>query len=253
MKKVEENSIRATNPTMSFWDHVEELRFVILRCALALLLGCAIVATSLPWISECLMWPLKRALGDSAELIQGLVTTSPMGVFSVVLQLCFLGGVALSLPLMLFFVSGFILPGLHPQERKMIIPLAFAILALFLTGGAFGYLAILPASLKVSIELNRLLGFELIWSASDYYGLVVWMTLGIGLCFEFPVVLLALMRMGVLSVQTLRLVRRQMIIVILILSALITPGGDPLSLLLLAGPLYGLYELAILLGPRKEQ
>ena len=78
------------------------------------------------------------------------------------------------------------------------------------------------------------------------------MTLGIGLCFEFPLIIIALIYMRVLSVEKLRAIRRHMVVVILITAALITPGGDPFTLSLLALPMYLLYEAAILIGQRIE-
>ncbi|GAB4283223.1 MAG: twin-arginine translocase subunit TatC [Opitutales bacterium] len=237
---------------MPFLDHVEELRRVALRCAGFLLCGIVIVGAFFPFFADVLSWPLKQAMGGHPELMQGLVTTSPMGVFSVLLQVCFLGGLSISLPFMLYAMGRFVMPGLKRQERLVLIPLSAGIFSLFLIGALFSYFLILPASLAFSISLNQLFGFELIWSAPHYYGLVVWMTLGIGLCFEFPLIIIALIYMRVLSVEKLRAIRRHMVVVILITAALITPGGDPFTLSLLALPMYLLYEAAILIGQRIE-
>jgi len=237
---------------MPFFNHLEDLRSALVRSAIALLVGCAIVGAFFPFFADLLSWPLKRAMGDHPDLLQGLVTTSPMGIFSVLLQVCFLGGLALSLPFILYFMGSFITPGLESKERSALIPACIAIFALFTVGALFSYFLVLPASLAFSIRLNQLFGFQLIWSAPHYYGLVVWMTVGIGLCFEFPVAILALIFMGLLSADKLRSIRRHMVVVILIAAALITPGGDPFTLSILAIPMYLLYEASIIIGAKVE-
>lgn len=235
---------------MGLWDHLEELRKALFACALALLVSTALVVCFLPGMARLLMRPLHQAMANQPHLLQGLVTTSPMGVFSVLLQVCLMGGVALALPFMLFFMARFIAPGLTQTEKHALLPAAAAALCLFFAGASFSYFWLLPLSLQVAIELNRVFGFELIWSAPHYYGLVVWMTLGIGLCFEFPLVLILLIKLGVIQANTLARFRRHAFIIIMVLSAFITPGGDPLSLIILTLPLYGLFELSIWIGKR---
>ncbi len=244
--------MQQTPPPMGLLQHLEAFRSTLVGCALALLITCGGVACFLPEMASLLMWPLHQAMIDEPHLLQGLVTTSPMGVFSVLLQVCLLGGFALALPFIFFLLGRFIAPALTLREKQALIPAALSALALFLMGALFSYLWLLPTSLKVAIELNRMFGFELIWSAPHYYGLVVWMTLGIGLCFEFPLVLIVLIALGVVHTATLAVYRRHIIVGILILSAFITPGGDPLSLILLAIPLYGLFELSLIIGRRFE-
>jgi sec-independent protein translocase protein TatC len=241
-----------TQQEMPFLNHLEDLRKALVRSCIALLLGCGIVGAFFPFFADMLSWPLKRAMGDHPDLLQGLVTTSPMGIFSVLLQVCFLGGLALSLPFILYFMGTFITPGLETKERRILIPSCVAIFVLFTMGALFSYFLVLPASLAFSIRLNQLFGFQLIWSAPHYYGLVVWMTVGIGLCFEFPIAILSLIFMRLLSAEKLRSLRRHMVVIILIAAALITPGGDPFTLSVLAIPMYFLYEASILIGAKLE-
>ena len=238
---------------MSFWEHVEDFRSLILRCSAIFILSCITVACFFPFFADLLNAPLKKALGDHPDLLQGLVTTTPMGIFSVLIQVCFLGGLALSLPIMLYLGARFVAPALSSKEKHILGPGCIAAFALFSGGALFSYYFVLPASLTVSIQLNKLFDFQLIWSAPGYYGLVVWMTLGIGLCFEFPLILLLLLKVGLLSSQKLKEVRRYMIVGILVVCAAIIPGGDPFSLIILAGPLYLSYEGVILLGERIER
>ena len=109
---------------------------------------------------------------------------------------------------------------------------------------------ILPAALRVSITFNEMLGLELLWGASDYYSLVVWLSVLMGVLFEFPVVLVFLMHLGIVTVGSLKRARRLVFIRLLVLSAVITPTGDPITLMIMTGPLYGLYEVAIWIGGR---
>lgn len=238
---------------LSVMGHLEELRWVLIKCCIAFLVGCGLVACFFPHFAKLLLYPLNKAVGDGTPLLQGLVTTSPMGIFSVIIDICIFGGLALALPAMLYFLAQYITPGLRFQEKSLLMPASIAVMLLFIVGSLFSYFYIIPASLQVAISLNEVVGFQLIWSASTYYSLVVWMTLGIGFCFEFPLAVLVLVHLGVVSTDKLKKIRRHMIVAVLILSALITPTSDPLSLAMLSIPLYILYEGAIIVGARMEK
>ena len=238
---------------MTFFEHLEDLRKTLLYCLAALVSGCLLVASFLPFFSDILNWPLRFAMGGNSDLLPGLVTTSPMGVFAVVLQVCFLGGFALALPFMLYFIARFTAPGLKPEEVAILRPGCLAALLLFVVGVAFSYGVLVPVALRASIFLNQVLGFELIWSADRYYGLLVWMTLGIGLSFEFPLLIVILVHVRILDVARLRTFRPYSIIVFLAVAAVITPTTDPITFLVLAIPLSLLYEMAVYLSVGVEK
>ena len=235
---------------MTFLDHLDELRCVIFKCMLALIIACCVVGGFFPFFADILNYPLTVALSGNTEALQGLVTNSPMGIFSVLLQICFLGGIAISMPVMIYFIARFIAPGLNKEEKRVLIPSCLAVLGLFLIGALFSYFFVIPTSLAVSISLNQNFGFQLIWSAPMYYGMIIWMTLGIGMCFEFPLALILLIYLGSVTADKLKALRRHMFIVILIVAAFITPTSDPVSLCILSLPLYALYEVAIFVGSR---
>ena len=243
----------ASGRKMLFWEHLEELRRVLLWILLSLGAGCALVALFLREIAFALNWPLSVAVGEGAGKLQGLVTTSPMGVFSVVFQVCFLGGFALALPFILYFVARFIAPGLNRREVAVLRPGCVAAFGLFWAGSSFSYFILVPASLRAAMFFNQLLGFELIWSADRYYGLLVWMVLGVGFSFEFPLILLLLVYTGILNTAKLRAYRPHSIVAFLVLAALITPSTDPFTFLFLAIPMTLLYEVSIWLSSRLEQ
>jgi len=110
--------------SMHIWAHVEELRRVAIACVLVLLGCCLLVGFFLPQVAQWLMQPLHTALEGQPHLLQGLITTSPMGIFSVLLQVCFLGGIGLSLPAILFLIGRFIAPALTPKEIRYLFPSA---------------------------------------------------------------------------------------------------------------------------------
>ena len=171
------------------------------------------------------------------------------------MKICFLGGLGLSLPFILYHIGGFVTPGLTLKEKKIFFPGCLAATFLFLVGSGMTYFFILPLSLAFTIEFSfNVLGLDVYRpEAGNYYSTVIWMTFAVGLAFQFPLVLLLLVRIGVLSVGTLRKSRRFVLVILMISAALITPGGDPVSLCILTIPLYFLFELSILIGALIEK
>jgi sec-independent protein translocase protein TatC len=166
------------------------------------------------------------------------------------MKICFLGGIGLSLPMILYFVGSFVVPGLTTQEKKVFFPGCVAATFLFLAGASMTYFFILPLSLAFTIEFSfNVLGLDVYRpEAGNYYSTVIWMTFAVGIAFQFPLVLILLIRIGILSVKKLRESRRLVLVILMVSAALITPGGDPVSLCILTIPLYILYEFAILFG-----
>lgn len=230
--------------SMTFLEHLEDLRFTLFRCLGVFAVAVLLVAIFIPWMTELLQWPHRRAQGGGQELLTGLISMSPMGVFSVMLQVVFLGALSLSLPFMLYFVALFIAPALTEREKRILGPGLAAAFGLFLLGALFCFTILLPLTLRVSFIFNQMLGLELIWSAVEYYSFVVWMTIIVGLLFEFPLVIIVLEYTGVVSLASLRRQRRMAAVIILAVSAVVTPS-DPISLFIMALPLYGLYEASL--------
>ncbi|MGJ3242274.1 MAG: twin-arginine translocase subunit TatC [Opitutales bacterium] len=235
---------------MSFLDHLEELRGVLFKSLIAFAIGVGVVVSLLGNVTDALNWPLVRGYGSVDLATQNLITTGVFEIFTVLLQVCFLGGLVLSFPFILYFVATFIAPALTPKEKGVLVPGCFAAFGLFLLGASFGYFLILPAAITISVKFNQLLETQLLWRAGDYYGSVVWLTLLVGAAFQFPLVVVLLAYLDIVTPQKLRDNRRLVFVIVLLTAALITPGGDPITLLLLAGPLYGLYEIAILVAER---
>jgi sec-independent protein translocase protein TatC len=237
---------------MGFLDHLEDLRWTLFKCLAAFLVSVVGVGIFLKAFSAFLNWPLHRAMAESAMEGQGLFMTSPMGVFSVLIQVCFLGGLGLSLPFILFFLAQFIAPALKRNEMAMLLPSCVAAFFLFLGGAAFSYLFIVPEALKFSIRLNQMLGFEILWSADRYYSLLVWTILGMGFCFQFPLLVYVLVYLRVVTTAKLRAARPYMIVLFFFLGALLTPTWDPVTQTMVALPMWILFEISLFFARKLE-
>ncbi|HAV12412.1 MAG TPA: twin-arginine translocase subunit TatC [Opitutae bacterium] len=238
---------------MSFLEHLEEFRWTVGRSVLAFFLGLIIVAIFIQDIAEWLKYPILTAYGSVELVKQNLITYRPMGVISVFFQIALLGGFTLSMPFVLYFLAAFVAPGLTEKERKVLRPSCFAAFLLFLTGVAFAFFIILPLTLAFSVRLNQFFGFDLLWAASDYYSMVVWFSLATGAFFQFPLLIVILVYLQVLPVSKLKAIRKGVFVGLMIFSALMSPGGDFISLPITTGFMYGLYELAIWVGGRIEK
>jgi sec-independent protein translocase protein TatC len=238
---------------MAFLEHLEEFRWTVGRSILAFLVGVIIVGCLMPHVGAFLQMPLIKAYGSAEIVGQKLITYKPMGVFSVFIQIALLGGLVLSMPFVLYFMACFIAPGLTDRERKMVRPACFAAFVLFIAGVAVAFYAILPLTLAFSVKFNQVMGFQVLLAASEYYNMVVWFSLATGAIFQFPLIIVILIFIQVLAVEKLKAIRRAVFVGTMIFAALLTPGGDFLSLPLTTGILYGLYELAIVVGARIEK
>lgn len=238
---------------MSFLEHLEEFRWTIARSVLAFIIGVIVVVIFHKDIAQWIQLPLHKAYGSADLARDNLITYKAMGVISVFFQIALLGGLTLSMPFMLYFLGSFVAPGLTEKERRVLRPACYTAFLLFLIGVAFAFFIILPLALGFTVRLNQHLGFDILWAASDYYNMVVWFSLSIGIFFQFPLVVVILVYIGVLATETLRRARKMVFVGLMIFSALVSPGGDPVSLAVTTGFMYGLYELAILTGARIER
>ena len=175
-------------------------------------------------------------------------TRSPQEGFMVCVNVALIAAIILSFPLLLLFLLQFILPGLRENEKKTLFPALGIGFGLFLTGVCFSYFAVLPRALGFFEEWNDQHGIGSSWFLGDYVGFATKFILIFGVSFELPVVVMALVKLDFLSFKVMRTTRKHAVIAIAIFSAVITPTQDVLTLLLLAGPLYVLYEICIWLA-----
>ena len=224
---------------MGFLDHLEELRGVLFKSAIAYVLGVLVIVLFINQVSAILNFPLIQGYRFAGLPEENLITTRVFEIFNVLLVVCFLGGFVIALPFMLYFFSRFVSPGLTDSELKVLGP-----------GCLFAFFLILPQAIAITAKLNQMFGIEQFLTVGSYYNTVVWATFATGITFEFPLVVILLTYIDILNVPQLRKNRRLVFVLVLIVSALITPGGDPVTLSILALPLYGLYELAIIISGR---
>lgn len=238
---------------MGFFEHLEDLRWTLIKSVVTFAVFAALIGVFMQQFNDVLLWPLHTVQAADSNLHLELGTTTIMEGFNVVIQMCFLGGIILAAPFILFFIGQFVSPALTEREVKIVLPLCLGALILFLCGATFSYFFLVPSTLRVSVQLNQLFGFVMRWTPGSYYSLLTWLVLGVGASFEFPLLILLLVYMGIMSTKTLTKYRRHAIVVIFIIAAVVTPTPDPITQSIFAAPLYLLYELAIIAGRRVEK
>lgn len=238
---------------MGFFDHLEDLRWTVIKSLVAFIAFAVLVGVFLREFNDAVLWPLHKVQSENPSFVLELGTTTIMEGFSVVVQLCAVGGLVLAAPFILFFLGQFVAPALTQKEMKLLLPGCVSAMLLFLIGAAFSFFLLVPSTIDVSVQINEFFGFITRWTPASYYGLLVWMVLGVGIAFEFPLLIVLMVYIGLLNVATLRKYRRHAIVVILIVAAIATPTPDPFTQLMFAAPLYVLYEASILVAARIEK
>ena len=220
---------------MTFWEHVEELRK---RLFIALLALGATTACSFAFAEKVIIL-LAEPVG-SIEALQSIEVTENVAVFMRVSLLC---GVAIAMPIILYELLVFILPGLKRNEKSWVYLTIFFGTLLFLTGAAFAYFIMLPASVTFLINF---LAVETKPRLSSYINFITSLIFWLGVGFQFPIIIFALAKLNILTAKTLAKGWRYSLVIIAILSAMITPTIDPVNMALLMAPLFVLYLLSVL-------
>ncbi len=228
-----------TDAAMTFMEHLVELRSRVVKAVIAVGVATVVAFFFYQDVLDILAGPYLDAVeGDQLAFFQ------PTEAFSLALRVSLWSGVVLASPFLIYHLWRFVSPALTARERKYVIPLSGVLGLLFLAGIVAGYWA-LPLTLSLLIGFGGDL-LEPTIGADFYLRFAMRFLLAFGIAFEFPVFLFASAVIGMTTSEKLRSWRRYAITVIIIAAALLTPGGDPLTLLLLSGPLYILYELTIL-------
>ena len=243
----------AREKPMGFWEHLEELRGTIIKSLVAFLIAATLVGIFCTEFNQVLLWPLHHVAKDYPNMEIKLGVLSIMEVFNMVIQMCIFGGLFLASPFILFFIGQFVAPALTEREMKAVLPLCVSALVLFLIGAAFSFFLLMPSTIRVAIELNNAFELENRWTAGNYFTTLSWLVLGSGGVFEFPLVIVLLVWLGIMTTAFLRKYRRHAIVVIFIIAAVVTPTPDPFTQTIFAIPLYALYEISILVSTRVEK
>jgi sec-independent protein translocase protein TatC len=219
--------------TMTLLEHLEELRSRIIAIAITIVLG-GIVGFVL---SEPIIAILRAALPEGQDtLIQISVGES----LAVRLRVALYVGIAIAVPVILYQVWRFVTPGLTRRERRLIWPMLIGAVVLFAVGIGLGYF-VMPYALEFLLGL-ALPGVETQLRLSEYVSFASTVMLAFGLAFQFPILLLLLARVGILNYRFLSSRRRWAVLAIVLFAIIATPGGDPLSSIVLSLVMYALFE-----------
>lgn len=309
----EEDEEEGGGPVKPFLDHLEDLRWTLLKVVISILLGMLVCLVAGNRLVTFLTWPLNHAqrllpasqqrvplllgtnevgrvqlgsvhlpstvdsnrvsalellptpLGDRLVLALGIQTNrapdraevnlvvlknyGPISAFMVALKLALYGGLVISSPFVIFFIGQFVLPALKVKEKAFLYRIAGMGSVLFILGVAFCYLVIVQVALMASVQFSQWMGFGADeWRAEDYISFVCKFMLGMGLSFQLPLVILTLVKIGLVDHEMLSNYRAYFIVGNLTLSAVVTPSGDPLTMVLMALPLQFLYEASVLVA-----
>jgi sec-independent protein translocase protein TatC len=231
----------AAGHEMPFLDHLEELRRRLFWIAGAIVIGVVVgfVLLSRLDIIRLLERPILPLLHG-----QKLIYTHPGTSFHILLNASLALGLILASPVIVGQIWGFLAPALYAHEKRVVIPVLIAMVALFLAGVALSYFVVLPLTLQFLMSIESTALTPLI-SATEYFDFAISMCVAFGVVFEVPIAILALTALGLVTPQFLSKYRRHAIVVCLTAAAFITPGADPYSLFALAIPLYVLYEVSV--------
>lgn len=229
-------------------DHLAELRTRILIAMIAIVVAFAACFGFAKQIFDFLTDPFRAAmhqLGRTGAV--EMVNTDAFGWFSVQIKVALFAGIIVAFPIVAYQLYAFIAPGLYKRERGAVAPFMFAAPVMFLAGAAFAYFVGLPFALEFALK-QEIKGPDLVVTylpkVDEYLGLVMTITLAFGAVFQIPVVLSLLARARMTSASALRKGRRYAIVGIAAFSAFVTPP-DVLSMMVMATPIYLLYEISI--------
>lgn len=262
-------SQESNDVAMTFWEHLEELRRRIIIIAIAIAVFTLVCLSFSRPIEKVIMFPLGTSMntliaraidtaGGSEASILGFLsiamragTTSvnaelmkvgPLEGIMAFLKLGITAGILLALPIIIYQVWAFVFPALNREEQRFAIPLFLIILTFFVLGAAFAYFIVTPVVLQFSAQLYPSMPNR--WDLQNYVSFITRLILGFGIAFELPIVMAFLSRIGVINAQGFREKQNYALLGICVMSALLTPA-DPWSMLLMAIPLFLLYQLGI--------
>jgi sec-independent protein translocase protein TatC len=251
---------------MPFLDHLEELRWHLIRGLIAILLAAVIAFVFLPslfqWIvlapfspnfptNQMLCWLTNAWCSKNIPVRFLAISPTEQFVKSIVIALGV--GFIVAFPYMVWELWRFVKPGLTPEERKSVKGAVFLVSFLFFLGAGFGYFILTPFTLAFFSHFQISPLVENQWRIGSVVGLIFQLTIASGLLFQMPLVLSFLGRIGILSSELMKRYRRHAIVVILVIAGILTPSPDVISQLVLATPMFLLYEVSHFLVKRQER
>ena len=242
---------------MTFWDHIDDLRKVIIRVVIVLVAATLSLFFFKDFLfNDLILAPsrsdffLYRLIGADFNL--SLINIEVTAQFMIHLKVTLISALILTFPYLIYELWRFIAPALYANEKRAVSKAFSFASILFYMGLAVGYLVVFP------LMLNFFVGYQLSpdipnnFSLSSYISLFSSIVLIFGIVFEFPTIIAVLSAMGVVTKEGMRSFRRYAICAVVILAAVITPSGDPFSLMVVSIPLYLLYEFSVLICRKGE-
>lgn len=239
---------------MTFWDHLEELRRVLLRCIVVVAVFAVLAFFFKDEVFFVIFAPkspdfLPSIFGKSTET--QLINTELTRQFVVHMTTSLYVGIIVAAPYIIYELYRFISPGLYENERRYSTPLIITSYVMFMLGLLFSYFILFPitfrflAGYQVDTQVENLISLE------SYIDTLIFLSLAMGIIFEIPILSWLLGRLGILHREHMQQYRRHAIVAILVIAAIITPTSDVITLSIVSLPMYLLYELSILLVPKE--
>ena len=237
---------------MSFLEHLDELRKRLIRCVIGMVVGVAIAFIFINRILEFVLVPLQQRLPNDGTFI----TTEAPEYFMLYLKVGLLGGLFVAMPFILWQLWLFIAPGLYSHEKRFAIPFVVFASFFFFAGSAFAHYVAFPWTWDFFIVFSGSEFVTFMPKIGPTFSLYVKVLLAFGAIFQMPTLVFFLARMGVVTARFLVKNTKYAVLIIFILAAVLSPGGEVVSQLLMAGPMLVLYALSILIAwivaPRKQ-
>ncbi|MDH7603270.1 MAG: twin-arginine translocase subunit TatC [Melioribacter sp.] len=226
---------------MTFLEHLEELRWRIIYSLIGIVVGTIVAWIFIDFfVDKVLLLPAKEANIKLQNL-------KPFGQIFLYFEVAIIIGLILSFPNVVYQIWKFISPALKEKEKKYITSIVIFTTFCFVCGVIFAYFVMLPLALKFAAQFGSP-SIENNFAINEYFSIVLSVILGAGLVFELPMLSFFLTKIGILNPNFMKKYRRHAIVAIMIIAAVLTPGTDPVSQIILAIPLVFLYEISILVS-----
>ncbi len=236
---------------LTFWDHISELRKRLLLSFVGIVIGAIAAYASWEKLWTAMAYPLTRQ-----HLKVDFIATSPLESFVTSLKLSMLAGTVMAFPWVMWQAWRFLAPALYKREKQLFVGAFFGSVLMFIIGAVFSYAVVLPAGLHFLASYTSG-SVTQSWKQADYAAFISQFMLAFGIIFEMPVVAFILAKLGLVTARGMWGFFRYAILLIFVVAALLTPGPDPISQVLLALPLCVLYILSIAIAawfqPKEEK